>query len=99
MKKSIIFIMALLLSIAIAQPFTFAAKLSDEDVAKKKEGWYPTGLPLLNYDSDNGFGYGVRAYLYNNGTRDEEYFAYAPYKMQLYAQFYQTTNGYQYHEV
>jgi len=47
--------MALLLSIAIAQPFTFAAKLSDEDVAKKKEGWYPTGLPLLNYDSDNGF--------------------------------------------
>jgi len=99
MKKSIIFIMALLLSIAIAQPFTFAAKLSDEDVAKKKEGWYPTGLPLLNYDSDNGFGYGVRAYLYNNGTRDEEYFAYAPYKMQLYAQFYQTTDGYQYHEV
>lgn len=99
MKKSIIFILALLLSFAIAQPFTFAAKISDEDLAKKKEGWYPTGLPLLNYDSDNGFGYGVRAYLYNNGSRDEEYFAYAPYKMQLYAQFYQTTNGYQYHEV
>ncbi|MGQ9843914.1 MAG: Omp85 family outer membrane protein [Spirochaetota bacterium] len=99
MKRSIIFIIVFLLSIAIAQPFIFAAKLSDEDVAKKKEGWYPTGLPLLNFDSDNGFGYGLRAYLYNNGARDEEYFAYAPYKMQLYAQFYQTTNGYQYHEV
>ncbi len=98
MKKSFLMCFIFVISLAVALP-SFAAKLSDEDVAKKKEGWYPTGLPLLNYDSDNGFGYGVRAYLYNNGTRDEEYFAYAPYKMQLYAQFYQTTNGYQYHEV
>ena len=99
MKKCFLVILIVLLSLAISLPFTYAAKLSDEDIAKKKEGWYPTGLPLVNYDSDNGFGYGVRVYMYNNGSRDEENFAYAPYKMQLYGQFYQTTNGYQYHEV
>jgi len=99
MKKCFLVILIVLLSLVVLLPFTYAAKLSDEDLAKKKEGWYPTGLPLVNYDSDNGFGYGVRVYMYNNGSRDEENFAYAPYKMQLYGQFYQTTNGYQYHEV
>ena len=97
MKKTILCLVVMCLFFTLQH--VMAARLSDEDLAKKIEGWYPTGLPLVNYDSDNGFGYGVRAYLYNNGTRDDEYFAYAPYKMQLYGQFYQTTNGYQYHEI
>ncbi|HRV16347.1 MAG TPA: DUF5982 domain-containing protein, partial [Spirochaetota bacterium] len=54
MKKIFFCILIVILSLAISLPFTYAAKLSDEDLAKKKEGWYPTGLPLVNYDSDNG---------------------------------------------
>ncbi len=76
-----------------------AAKLSEDTLAKKKEGWYPTGLPLVNFTTDNGFGYGVRGYIYYNGSKDDPYFDSAPYFMQLYAQFYQTTLGKKYHEL
>ncbi len=73
MKKTVVCFIVLCLFFALQN--AMAARLSDEDLSKKIEGWYPTGLPLVNYDSDNGFGYGVRVYLYNNGTRDDEYFA------------------------
>ncbi len=51
-----------------------------------------TGLPLISFSTDDGFGYGVRIY----GTYYEE--NYAPFKFQTYGQFYQTTKGFQYHE-
>ena len=70
-----------------------AAKLSEDTLAKKKEGWYPTGLPLVNFSSDDGFGYGVRGYVYYNGSKDDPYFDSTPYFMQLYAQFFATTGG------
>jgi outer membrane protein assembly factor BamA len=73
-----------------------AATLSEEKLAKKKEGWYPTGLPLLNYSSDDGFGYGGRAYIYYNGSKDDPYYQNTPYFMQLFAQYFATTNGRQY---
>ncbi|MFW5770499.1 MAG: Omp85 family outer membrane protein [Spirochaetota bacterium] len=99
MKKSILIkLLCVLVIIAVPLQGFALTRMGDEDLEKKKEGWYPTGLPLINYDSDNGLGYGARIYLYNNGARDDEYFAYSPYKLQMYAQFYQTTNGYQYHE-
>lgn len=51
-----------------------------------------TGLPLISYNTDDGFGYGVRVY----GTGYEE--GYAPFKYQAYGQYYKTTRGYEYHE-
>ncbi len=74
-------------------------KLSPEKLEKKKEGWYPTGLPLVNFSSDDGFGYGLRAYMYYNGERTDRYYDTAPYFLQLYAQYFATTNGVQYHEL
>ena len=71
--------------------------LTTEQVADKKEGTYVTGLPLVNYDADKGFGYGARVYLYDNGERDSQLFELTPYNHQLYMQFFQTTNGWSYH--
>jgi outer membrane protein assembly factor BamA len=75
------------------------ATLSEEKLAKKKEGWYPTGLPLLNFSSDDGFGYGGRAYIYYNGGKDDPYYQNTPYFMQLFAQYFATTNGKQSHKL
>ena len=73
--------------------------LTPEQVEDKQEGLYFTGLPLVNFDADKGFGYGARVYLYDNDERDSELFEFTPYKHQLYAQFFQTTNGWSYHVV
>ena len=77
----------------------FSAKLSPEDLEKKRQGWYPTGLPLINYTSNAGFGYGLRLYGYNNGVPSDPYFDESPYFMQVFAQFFQTTGGQAYHRV
>jgi hypothetical protein len=74
-------------------------KLSPEDLKKKREGWYPTGLPLINYTTDAGLGYGLRAYYFNNGKKDDPYFDRAPYFVQLEAQFFQSTRGQAYHDL
>ncbi len=97
-KTSIFFTVIMLVSVMAIAP-ALAGKLSDEDLAKKEEGWYPTGLPLINFSSDDGVGYGVRVYLYNNGKKTDKYFEYSPYFLQMYAQFFQSTNGISYHEL
>ena len=99
MKKSMMLFAAIALIFALLPIGADAAKLSDDTLAKKKEGWYVTGLPLVNFSSDDGFGYGVRAYLYFNGQKDDPYYDSTPYFMQLYAQYFATTNGVQYHEL
>lgn len=71
--------------------------LTSEQIADKSDGIYLTGLPLVNYDADKGFGYGARVYLYDNGHKDDKLFTLTPYRHQLYAQFFQTTNGWSYH--
>ena len=76
-----------------------AAKLSESDLAKKKEGSFLTGLPLVNYSSDSGFGYGVRLYWYDNGKPSDAHFDETPYFVQTYGQFFQTTKGQSVHEV
>ncbi len=87
------------MTLAIAPLISSANTLSDADLAKKKTGWYVTGLPLANYSSDGGLGYGFRVYVYNNGEREEEFFDRTPYFVQTYAMFFQTTSGQAYHEV
>ena len=79
--------------------YASGARLSDEDLEKKKEGWYPTGLPLANFSTDAGFGYGLRVFGYNNGARTDPHFDETPYFMQLYGQFFQTTGGQAYHKL
>jgi hypothetical protein len=71
--------------------------MSDADFAAKREGRYVTGLPLVNYSSDTGFGYGARIYLFNNGSRNDPAFRETPYESQLFVQYFATTGGWQYH--
>lgn len=80
-------------------PADFGTKqrLSDEDLAKKKEDGYFTGLPLANYDSNTGFGAGARAYYFYNGKRDDPLFAYTPYEYRTFAMLFFTTRGLQFH--
>jgi hypothetical protein len=73
--------------------------LNDKDFAKKKEGGFFTGLPLINSDPNTGIGYGARVFYFYNGQKDNPLFRRTPYRSQVYAQFFQTTNGYQYHEI
>jgi hypothetical protein len=73
--------------------------LNDKDFAKKKEGGFFTGLPLVNSDPNTGFGYGARVFFFQNGQKEDPLFRRTPYRHQIYAQFFQTTYGYQYHEL
>lgn len=73
--------------------------LSDADFQKKKERGFVTGLPLINSDPNTGFGYGARLYYFYNGEKEDPLFRRTPYRHQVYAQFFQTTFGYQYHEL
>ncbi len=51
-------------------------------------GWEPTGLPALNYDSDEGFGYGVLFELYNYGDG-----GFSPYRFTIQPTVFLTTGG------
>jgi outer membrane protein assembly factor BamA len=74
-------------------------RLSQEDIDDKKVGGYFTGLPIINFDMTKGFGFGARAYYYNNGPDNSPYFEYTPYRHALYLQGLATTGGWQYHKV
>jgi hypothetical protein len=74
------------------------ARLNDERSSEKVEGSYITGLPLLNFSSDDGLGYGLRLYFYENGRKSGADFNNIPYNVQLYCQYFRTTEGFQYHE-
>jgi hypothetical protein len=86
-------------SLSLPFPLERSKQLCKKDVENKKDGWYPTGLPLINSDPNEGIGYGVRAYLYNNGKKEDPLFEYTPYRMRLFAQYFQTTKNAQYHQV
>jgi hypothetical protein len=75
------------------------AKLNDERSAEKLEGNYITGLPLVNFSSDDGLGYGLRFYFYENGGKSDADFDYVPYNVQIFCQYFRTTEGFQYHEL
>jgi hypothetical protein len=73
--------------------------LTPTDLGRKVEGSYVTGLPLIDSDPDTGLGFGARAYWYWDGPRSDPFFAYTPYRHQVYAQLFATTNGFQEHTV
>ncbi|WP_043711867.1 Omp85 family outer membrane protein [Corallococcus macrosporus] len=53
-----------------------------------RTGWRVQGLPLLNFNSDEGLGYGARLMLVDAGDGTQ-----APYRHAIIAQFFQTTRG------
>jgi hypothetical protein len=74
-------------------------RLSDEDFARKKEGYYFTGLPLVSYDPSYGIGGGGRVYFYFDGSRSDPLFAYTPYLHRVYGQFFLSSGGEQAHVI
>ncbi|TGJ99663.1 peptide-binding protein [Leptospira semungkisensis] len=80
-------------------PMDITKQLCSKDLAIKKEGWYPTGLPLLNSDPNEGIGYGVRVYAYNNGKKVDPLFDYTPYRTRFFAQYFNTNKNAQYHQL
>jgi hypothetical protein len=74
--------------VAVGLCLAQAAAAIENVPAARETGWSPQGLPLFDYDSDTGFGYGLRLLLIDHGTGDER-----PYRYALTAQFYQTTGG------
>jgi len=68
--------------------------MSDDDLAKKREGTFFTGIPDFSSDPVTGFGFGVRTNIYWNGKRDNPLFAYTPYLTKLKANAaYYTSNA------
>lgn len=68
--------------------------MSDDDLAKKREGTFFTGIPDFSSDPVTGFGFGVRTNTYWNGNRDNPLFPYTPYLMKLTANAaYYTSNA------
>jgi hypothetical protein len=70
-----------------------------DDWLKKPQGAYFTGLPLVNSDPNTGFGFGLRLFRFDNGTRDSALFPYRAFDQRVFAQYFQTTNGLQYHQL
>ncbi len=74
--------------------FIKSKRMSNADLAKKKEGTFFTGIPELSSDPVTGFGVGLRTNIYWNGTRNDSLFAYTPYLMKLKANAaYYTSNA------
>ena len=80
---------------SVKLPFAIAdeKKLSDEDIAHKKEGAYVTAIPQFSSDPVNGFGYGVEGELYFNGKRTDPFFNYTPYKAKVTLAAFNTTKS------
>lgn len=69
-------------------------KMSEEDILKKKEGTFITGIPDFSSDPVTGFGFGVRGNVYWNGERTNPLFEYTPYLSKLKANAaYYTSNA------
>ncbi len=74
-------------------PFAIAKekRLPDEELVKKKEGFYLTAVPNLSSDPVNGFGAGAEGSLFFNGKKKDPFFAYTPYRAQLNVALFVTT--------
>lgn len=74
--------------------FIKSKRMSDADLAKKREGTFITGIPDFSSDPVTGFGLGVRTNIYWNGQRANPFFAYTPYLAKLKANAaYYTSNA------
>ncbi len=74
-----------------------ADQLAPDELAKKNEHGYVTGLPLFAYSTDIGLGLGARAYYYWDGDRKDPRFATTPYLVRVFLQGFASTRGVQFH--
>ncbi|MBW3467347.1 Omp85 family outer membrane protein [Arthrospiribacter ruber] len=81
-------------------PFSISEKrrISEQKLESKREGWYLTGLPKIGYDPIQGFGFGAEGEIFNNGKREDPFFAYTPYRSKIsfsasYTQFGKVSAG------
>ena len=74
-----------------------ADEIRPDDLARKNDGGYFTGLPLVAYTTDIGLGGGARVYYYWNGHRDDPRFAQTPYLHRIFLQAFFTTRKIQFH--
>jgi hypothetical protein len=65
-------------------------RLSPTELAKKKTGWFVTGLPNIGVDPLQGLSAGVNGYLYLNGSPKDRLFAYTPYQAKVGVQLHQS---------
>ncbi|GBF51701.1 outer membrane protein [Leptospira ryugenii] len=72
-------------------------RLTEFDIKRKKTGSFFTGLPLLNSDPNNGIGYGVRVFYFQNKDKKDPFFEYTPYRYRVFAQYFRTTRDAQNH--
>lgn len=74
--------------------FVKSKRMSDDDLLKKNEGTFFTGIPDFSSDPVTGFGFGVRSNVYWNGQRNNPLFPYTPYlaKLKVNAAYY-TSNA------
>ena len=80
--------------IADSISFIQSKRMTDADLAKKREGTFVTGIPDFSSDPVTGFGFGVRTNIYWNGNRTNPFFAYTPYLVKLKANAaYYTSNA------
>lgn len=77
--------------VALAVIATLAG--ADDELLKERYGWHFAGLPLINFNSDEGIGYGVRLAGYDHGDNAN------PYRYAVIGQFFQTTRGVAFHSV
>lgn len=74
--------------------FIKSKRMSDDDLSKKREGTFFTGLPDFSSDPVTGFGFGLRTNTYWNGNRENPLFPYTPYLEKLKANAaYYTSNA------
>lgn len=68
-------------------------KMPDFELNEKKEGSFVTGLPRFEFDPIRGFGVGGTVNFFVNGTKDDPFFAYTPYRHKLTTEFFIYENG------
>ncbi|PKP15667.1 MAG: hypothetical protein CVU07_09400, partial [Bacteroidetes bacterium HGW-Bacteroidetes-23] len=74
--------------------FIKSKRMSDDDLSKKREGTFFTGLPDFSSDPVTAFGFGLRTNTYWNGNRENPLFPYTPYLAKLKANAaYYTSNA------
>jgi hypothetical protein len=74
--------------------FIKSKRMSDDDLSKKREGTFFTGIPDFSSDPVTGFGFGIRSNVYWNGKRQNPLFPYTPYLTKLKANAaYYTSNA------
>jgi outer membrane protein assembly factor BamA len=78
---------------ALPPPAFAAEKPLMVDLDQKREGGFPTVVPIVAYDTNTGLGLGVAAFYFINGARSDPLFAVTPYRHRFFADVFPTTGG------